>query len=157
MILKIVHLWKTFFLKNPNFILFIKGCWTCSESKAFVPSVFPTHGQARLVGPARCAEFCLGFYGLDCMDSVDWQRTTYSAGFRSALKFYTRLEKAASWNQYPLSLMNRTLIGADSPQSFNHFNIMLYINSNCYHIYRYLLMCFDLKNTLKIIYVSTHE
>ena len=148
---------KNFLSKKPKFHTFYQGLLNLLRKQSFRSQRI---SYARTGPPGRPGSVCWilsGLFGLDCMDSVDWQRSTYSAGFRSALKFYTRLEKAASWNQYPLSLMNRTLIGADSPQSFNHFNIMLYINSNCYHIYRYLLMCFDLKNTLKIIYVSTHE
>ena len=43
----------------------------------------------------------------------------------------------------------------DFPYSFNHFNTMLGIKKQCYDIFRYLLIYFDLKNTLKIIYVSS--
>ena len=40
---------------------------------------------------------------------------------------------------------------SDSPLSFNHFNTMLLQEKQCYDIFRYLLMYFDFKNTLRII------
>ena len=58
---------KNLLSKYPKFYTFYQGLVNLLRkhtAQAFVPSVFPTYGQALLVGPARCAEFCLGFSGL---------------------------------------------------------------------------------------------
>ena len=88
--------------KNPNFILFIKGWWTCSEStlhRLSFPAYFLYTDRPAWSGRLGVQNFVWDSLAwLDCMDSVGWQGL---AGFRSARKFYTRLEKAASWNRYP--------------------------------------------------------
>lgn len=105
MILKIVHHWKTCFPNTPNFILFIKGWWTCSEStlhRLSFPAYFLHTDRPSWSARLGVQNFVWDFLAwLDCMDSVGWQESRYLAGFRSARKFYTRLEKAASWNRYP--------------------------------------------------------